>query len=146
MKPALGFNFDLETFNNRIGQQLAGHGVNLFLGLAGIGFGQLHFYNLAHAHLTHLGKAQIIQGVADSLALRVEYTIFEHDRHDGLHYSKNPFNIGILLHGLRALQVTRPSLGQNTQTPCHFLIGFFDLAEIPPKSVFIHFFVGLGIP
>ena len=68
------------------------------------------------------------QGKAIGHALRVKHAVFEHDGHNSLHHVFNPYSNGRLLHGVRALQVARASLGQNAQAARNFLIRLFDFA------------------
>src|SRR6185437_4021484 len=82
----LGTHIDPETLDHRVGQQLARHLLGLGPGAAGVALGELDLDDLASAHLANPGEAEIGEGVADRLALRVEHALFQHDGHDSLHW------------------------------------------------------------
>src|SRR6185437_8658064 len=76
---------NLVLLDDRVGQKLLAHGLELGLGLGGIVFRQFQVNHLALAHLADRGKAQAVQGMADGLALRIENTILESDKDARFH-------------------------------------------------------------
>src|SRR6187431_1974232 len=65
-------DLDAVAFDDRVGQQLVAHGLDLRLGLGGVGFSQVELDGAPHPHAGDVGPAQAVQGGLDGLALDVE--------------------------------------------------------------------------
>src|SRR5690348_6766929 len=73
------------AFDDRVGQQLAAHGVDRLAGAGGVGLGEIEIDDLALADLIDAAEAQGCQRAADRLALRVEDASLRHDVNACLH-------------------------------------------------------------
>src|SRR5690242_5311345 len=87
MAMALDGSSDLDRviLDHRVGQQLPAHLVDPGARRRRVRLGELQFDQLALADLADPAKAQPLQGVADRLALRIEYSGFQADMDTGFH-------------------------------------------------------------
>ena len=67
-----GHGFDRIVLDDRVGEQLFAHRLDLFTGAGRIGFGKVELDQLALTHLVDPAKAECRQRIADCFALRVE--------------------------------------------------------------------------
>ena len=119
---------------------MAAHGVNVFAGFVGIGFGQIDFDIFALADIINAVKTERAQRVSDGFTLWIENAVFQ--RYMYFCFQLYPQLKRLLLHQMRPLKITIVPFGQDAETAGDFLVGLCDFIQIITKAIFVHFFVG----